>query len=130
MTEIHEHYKQTNFDRILTIKLDDFILDHKFKNVQVVCNKFLDKFPEYCNERNEVYHVACQILETHKEEQWEHHLKKDLHRFIKSTKDLSVDDILKAFIKKYDKYKSDPAKIYQQICEILDIKSESDTNDR
>ena len=122
MTEMHEHYKQTNFDRILTIKLDDFILDHKFKNVKVVCNKFLDEHTEYCNERNEVYHIACQILETHKEELWEHYLAKDLHRFIKSTKDSSVDDILKAFIKKYDKYKNDPAKVYQQICEILDIK--------
>jgi hypothetical protein len=130
MTELHEHYKQMNFDRILTIKLDDFIIDHKFKNVQVVCNKFLEEYPEYSNDRNEVYHIACQILETHKEELWEHNLDKDLHKFIKTTKHTSVDDILKTFIKKYDKYKSDPAKIYQQICEILDSDKKTDDEDK
>ncbi len=118
--EMHDHYKQTNFDRILTIKLDDYIIDHKYKNVQVICNEFLDKHPEYCNDRNEVYHVACQILETHKEELWEHDLDTDLKKFIKTTKHTSVDNILTAFVKKYRKYQSDPAKVYSRICTILD----------
>lgn len=130
MTELHEHYTQMNFDRILTIKLDDFILDHKYKNVQVVCNRFLEKYPQYCNDRNEVYHIACQILETHKEELWEYNLDKDLHKFIKTTKYTSVDEILKAFVKKYDKYRRDPSKIYRQICQILGNENTSDTENK
>ena len=126
ITELHEHYKQMNFDRILTIKLDDFILDHKFKNVQVICNQFLDEYPQYNNERNEVYHIACQILETHKKELWEHDLEKDLNAFIKTTKYTVVDDILKAFLKKHHKYKSNPGKTYKRICEILDAENTSD----
>ena len=31
--EIHENYIRTNFDRILTIKLDDFIIEHRERNV-------------------------------------------------------------------------------------------------
>lgn len=121
--EMHDHYKQMNFDRILTIKLDDYIIDHKYKNVQVICNEFLEKYPQYCNERNEVYHIACQILETHKEELWEHELDNDLRKFMKSSKLTSVDDILSAFVKKNQKYKSEPAKIYSQICAILGTKN-------
>ena len=119
MTELHDHYTQLNFDRILTIKLDDFILDHKYKNVQIVVNKFIDKYPEYGSDRNEIYHIACQILETHKEELWEHDLDKNLKKFIKKTKLTSVDDILKAFLKKNKKYRNDPSRIYQHICELL-----------
>jgi hypothetical protein len=120
MTELHDHYTQLNFDRILTIKLDDFIMDHKYKNVQIVVNKFIDKYPQYCNERNEIYHIACQILETHKEELLEHDLNQDLQKFIKTTKLTSVDDILQEFLEKNKKYRSNPSKIYKQICEILD----------
>ncbi len=122
--EMHDHYKQTHFDRILTIRLDDYVIDHKYKNVQVICNEFLDEYPEYCKDRNEVYHVACQILETHKKELWEHDLDKDLKKFIQTTKHTSVDNILKAFIKKYSKYQSDPAKVYSRICEILETKNQ------
>ena len=36
--EIHEHYIKTNFDKILTIRLDDFITQRKEKNVKKLGN--------------------------------------------------------------------------------------------
>jgi len=37
--EIHEHYKVSNFDKILTIRLDDFITETKEKNVKKISIK-------------------------------------------------------------------------------------------
>ena len=67
-TEMHEEYVKSNFDRILTIKLDDFITEKKEKNVKRIVTGFIEKHPEYRVKRNEIYHIICQILETHKKE--------------------------------------------------------------
>ena len=119
ISEIHEHYRQNNFERILTIKLDDFILKSKYKNVQFLVNHFLKENPEYASYRNHIYHISCQILETHKEEIYKKNLEKDLKRYIKSTSHESVDAILSNFLKKYPEYKTSPSKIYKRICEYL-----------
>ncbi len=118
-SEIHEHYKQSNFDRILTIKLDDFILKSKHGNVQFLVKHFLKDNPEYASKRNHIYHIACQILETHKEEIFKQNLEKDLKRYIRYASQKSVNSILTGFLKRYPQYKSNPAKIYQRICDYL-----------
>lgn len=65
--EIHGHYQQTNFERLLTIKLDDFIIEHKKqKNVKIIVEQFIEENPTYECFRNEVYHTTCQIMEMHK----------------------------------------------------------------
>ena len=69
--EMHEEYVKSNFDKILTIKLDDFITEKKEKNVKRIVTGFIEKHPEYRVKRNEIYHIACQILETHKKESTE-----------------------------------------------------------
>jgi len=66
--DIHEHYRRENFDRILTIKLDDFITRTKGSNVKAIVTDFIEQNPCYENNRNEVYHIVCQIMETHKKE--------------------------------------------------------------
>jgi hypothetical protein len=66
--EMHEHYKRRNFDRILTIKLDDFITQTKGTNVKTNVTDFIEQNPEYENSRNEIYHIVCQIMETHKKQ--------------------------------------------------------------
>ncbi|MBU0496534.1 MAG: hypothetical protein KKG04_01085, partial [Candidatus Thermoplasmatota archaeon] len=123
MSEIHAHYKQSNFDRILTIKLDDFILKSKHKNVQFLVKHFLKENPEYASNRNHIYHISCQILETHEEEIYKRNLEKDLKRFIKSSSEKSVDSILSGFLKKYPEYKTNPSKIYQRICDYLNTEN-------
>ena len=67
-TEMHEEYVKSNFDRILTIELDDFITEKREKNVKRIVTGFIEKHPEYRVKRNEIYHIICQILETHKKE--------------------------------------------------------------
>jgi hypothetical protein len=67
--EIHDHYKKSNFERKLTIKLDDFIIEQRKRSVKKTVEEFIRKHPEYEKHRNEVYHITCQIMETHAEEE-------------------------------------------------------------
>lgn len=122
--EIHARYQETSFERILTIKLDDFILERKDKNVKKLVEDFLDVHPQYWSRRNDVYHITCQIMETHKEEAWEKALTDKLNKFIKRRKKMNVDEILKAFIKKYPKYRKYPGKVYQVTCQIMGVPEE------
>jgi len=66
--EIHSKIIESNFDRILTIKLDDFITNKREKNVKIIITDFLEQYPEYNKHRNKIYQTTCQILETHKKE--------------------------------------------------------------
>lgn len=116
--EMHEHYLRTNFDRVLTIKLDDFIIESKKKNVQLIVEQFIEVYPRYHNHRNEIYHIACQIMQAHKEESIEKTIEDALKPFFKRNKKKTVDEILEGFIKKYPKYKKYSAEVYQKICQL------------
>ncbi|RLF27544.1 MAG: hypothetical protein DRN08_02015 [Thermoplasmata archaeon] len=70
LDEIHRHYQKNNFERKLTIKLDDFIIKRRKRSVKNTVEDFIREYPEYNSYRNEVYHIACQIMETHKEEKY------------------------------------------------------------
>ena len=118
--EIHDHYQRSNFDKILTIKLDDFILQSKKNNVKNIVEDFVELYPKYRNHINEIYHTSCQIMETHKEERIERELTNRLNGFINKTKETNVDDILETFIKKYPSYKKYRSDIYQKTCQILE----------
>jgi hypothetical protein len=118
--ELHENYMRTNFDRILTIRLDDFITQAKDKNVKKIVEDFIETHPKYGSYRNEIYHITCQIMETHKEEVWEKVLSDKLETFIKIRKKMNVDETLETFIKKYPSYKKDRDEVYQKVCQILD----------
>jgi hypothetical protein len=117
--EIHEHYTIINFDRILTIKLDDFITISKEKNVKKIVEDFITQHPEYNNHRNEIYHTTCQILETHAKEDIEKDIEVKLKILIKRNKKANVDDVIKAFVKKYPKYKKYPSIIYEKTCQLM-----------
>lgn len=117
--EIHEHYTIINFDRILTIKLDDFIIESKGKNVKKIVTDFIEKHQEYEVYRNEIYHTTCQILETHKEEAIEKVLEGKLNKFIKKKKKATVDEIVNMFIKKFPKYKPYRSEIYIKTAQIM-----------
>jgi hypothetical protein len=116
--EIHEHFSRSNFDRILTIRLDDFVLERKKSSVKEIVEDFINKHPQYNKHRNEIYHITCQIMETHKEEKWEKALEESLMKFMKRKKKMTVDDTLKAFIKKNPKYKKFRSEVYEKICQI------------
>jgi len=116
--EIHRHYQSTNFDRVLTIRLDDFIIKRKKKNVKLIVEEFIGLYPSYSSNRNEIYHIACQILETHKEEEIETTIEDALKSFFKKNKKKTVDDILKEFIIKYPNYKKYSSEIYKKICQL------------
>jgi len=115
--EIHGHYRRTNFDRILTIRLDDFIIKRK-KNVKLLVEEFIEIYPSYHNHRDEIYHIACQIMQTHKEEAIEKTIEDALKPFFKRNKKKTVNEILEGFIKKYPKYKKYSAEAYQKICQL------------
>lgn len=117
--EIHGHYTRGNFDRILTIKLDDFIIERKEKNVKKLVTDFIEQHPNYSSHRSEIYHTTCQILETHKEEAIEKNLTDKLKTFIRRRKRKNVDEILEGFIKKYPKYKKNRSEIYKKSCQIM-----------
>jgi hypothetical protein len=119
--EIHEHYTISNFDRILAIRLDDFITDSKEVNVKKIVTDFTDQHPEYEKHRNEIYHTTCQILETHKEEAIEKEVTEKLKKFIKRKKKANVDEIVKSFVKKFPKYKPYRSEVYAGTCQIMVI---------
>jgi len=116
--EIQRHYQRTNFDRILTIRLDDFIIERKKKNVKHLVEEFIEIHPNYRKYRNEIYHITCQILDTHKKEAIETTLEDALTIFFKKNKNKNVDEILGTFIKKHPKYKKYSSEIYQKICQL------------
>jgi len=117
--EIHEHYSKINFDKKLTIRLDDFITEKKEKNVKKIVADFINQYPEYEKYRNEIYHTTCQILETHKEEKIERDLTIKLKKYIIKKKKPTVDEIVKSFIKKYPKYSKFRTEIYVITAQIL-----------
>jgi hypothetical protein len=123
--EIHEHYTQINFDRILTIRLDDFITEKKDKNVRKIVTEFIEKYPTYKTHRNEIYHTTCQVLETHREEAIEKDIENKLKKFIKKKKRETVDEIVETFVKKYPKYKGYRVEIYEISCQIMAIPLEN-----
>lgn len=114
--EIHQHYTQSNFDKILTIKVDDFITESRQINVKRIVEDFIEKYPSYSSNRNEIYHTTCQILETHKEEKIEKVLADKLKVFISKNKRKNVDQIVDVFTKKYPQYKKFRGKIYEKTC--------------
>jgi len=116
--EIHEHYQQENFERIMTIKLDDYIIQKKEKNVKKIMTDFLNQHPEFEKYRHKIYHITCQILETHREEEWSGILTEKIKKFVIKNKDMNVEDLLIDFIKKYPSYKKYRDIIYAKICQI------------
>ncbi len=116
--EIHDRYQISNFDKILTIRLDDFITEKKGKNVKKIVVDFMDLYPEYEKHRNEIYHTTCQILETHREVEFEKYIFKKLDPFFKKKKRENVDDIVESFVKKYPRYKPYRIDIYERVCQL------------
>ena len=110
--EIHEHYQSNNFDRELTIRLDDFIIEKNEKNVQTIVEKFIDVHPNYEIYRNEIYHIACQIMETHKKELWEKTLELRLKKYVLKNSNYSMKEIMDNFMEKFPEYKKDPGRVY------------------
>jgi len=127
--EMHERYQKSNFDKILTIRLDDFITKTNNNNVKRIVQEFLEKYPKYSGNRNEIYHTACQIMKTHEEEKIEEDIEEKLKRFIKKRKKEDVDDIIEKFVKKYPKYKKYRGEIYEIACQIkVDFKIEKNSH--
>lgn len=116
--EMHEHYSRSNFDRILTIRLDDFITESNEVNVKKIVTDFIEQNPEYNSHRSEIYHTTCQILETHREEAIEKELTTKLTKFVKKKKKANVDDIVETFVKKFPKYKKYRVEVYERTCQI------------
>jgi hypothetical protein len=111
--EIHQHRCQTNFERELAIRLDDFIIDRHMDNVSNIVTDFLNEFEEYHGNRTMIYHIACQIMETHKRELWEKTLKTRLKLFLEKTDERALRNIIERFLTKYPEYRKDPEKVYQ-----------------
>jgi hypothetical protein len=118
--EIHEHYQSINFDRELTIRLDDFIIEKNEKNVQKIVEKFINLHPKYEVNRNEIYHISCQIMETHKIELWEKTLEMRLKKFISNNPQKSMREIVDKFVEKFPEYKNDPGRIYSLAAQIFE----------
>jgi len=118
--EIHEHYQSNNFDRELTIRLDDFIIEKNEKNVQTMVEKFIDVHPNYEIYRNEIYHIACQIMETHKKELWEKTLELRLKKYVLKNSNYSMKEIMDNFMEKFPEYKKDPGRVYPLAAQMIE----------
>ncbi len=116
--EVHQHYTKSNFDRILTIRLDDFITETKQINVKKIVMDFIEQYPEYESQRNEIYHITCEVLETHRKEATEKELAIKLNKFIKRNKKANVDEIVNLFLKKFPNYKTQRVEVYEKTCQI------------
>ena len=124
LLEIHRDQQRINFEKILTVELDDFIIKNKLKNVKSIVQNFVNLHPEYEKHRNEVYRLACQIMEIHKKERWEEKLTKELKKIIGTEKEASVRELLEIFIRKHPKYKNYKSEVYHRICQIKGVPEE------
>jgi len=120
--EMHEHHQQTTFERELAIRLDDFIIERHMDNVSNIVTDFLNEFEEYKRSRTTIYHIACQIMQTHKQELWEKTLKTRLNLFLEKTNENTLRNIIEEFLTKYPDYRKDPDKIYQLMALYLEKK--------
>jgi hypothetical protein len=111
--EIHEHYRKDSFQQEMTIRLDDFILERQMDNVSSIVEEFIEENSQYSKYRNAIYHIACQIMETHKKELWEKTLRTRLHRFLKQTNKTTIRDIIEEFMKRYPEYRKNPERVYE-----------------
>ena len=118
--ELHKHRLKNIFDRVLTIKLDDFITETRRTNVKEIVAKFIERYPMYLKNRVEVYRLTCQIMQTHKDEIAEKEYAKKLTSFIKISKLENPSDILSKFLAKYPKYQRYSSDIYERTCSILE----------
>lgn len=118
--EIHEHYQKDSFEREMTIRLDDFILERQMHNVSTIVKEFLDENPQYSKYRNSIYHISCQIMETHKRELWEKTLRTRLNRFVQKTNKKTIREIIDAFMKQFPEYKKNPERVYEMTACIID----------
>jgi hypothetical protein len=125
LQEIHEHQQLNSIERELTIRLDDFILERGTTNVSTVVEEFLSKHDNYCRKRNMVYHIACQIMETHEKELWEKNLENRLNRFIKENPSLPLQEIVIQFIDTFPEYRQEPQTIYQIAAPIISDKNQN-----
>jgi hypothetical protein len=121
--EIHEHQQLNSIERELTIRLDDFIMEQGSTNVSSVVEDFLSKHDNYSKKRNTVYHIACQIMETHEQEMLEKTLETRLKQFITANQSLSLQDVVIKFIEKYPEYRNEPHTIYQTAAPIKSKKN-------
>ncbi|PNX50605.1 MAG: hypothetical protein BV456_06150 [Thermoplasmata archaeon M8B2D] len=126
--EIHRHYKQNNFDKILTIRLDDFITEKKEINVKKIVTDFIELHPEYNRYRNEAYYTTCAILETHKQKALEKEIIKKLETYIKRIKKADVDEIVAGFVDKYPNYRGSRNVIYEKTCKLKASNKNNNSN--
>jgi len=117
--EIHEHYQSNSFDRELTIRLDDFIIEKNEKNVQKIVEKFIEVHPNYETYRNEIYHISCQIMDTHKKELWEKTLELRLKKYILKNSNFSMREIIDNFMEKFPEYRKDPGRVYPLAAQMI-----------
>ena len=117
--EIQYRIIENNFDKILTIKLDDFITKKREKNVKIIISEFMEQYPEYNKHRSKIYHTTCQILETHQKEVLDKDIADKLNQIINNNKKLNVDQIVEKFIENYKKYEKYRSKIYEKTCKLL-----------
>jgi len=120
--EIDQHRTKNMFDRILTIKLDDFMTETKKTNVKEIVSKFIDRYPMYNKNRSEVYRLTCQIMQTHKDESIEKKYSTKLSSFAKSAKLQNPSDIVASFLKKYPEYGKYRSDLYERACQLLENK--------
>jgi len=66
--ELHINYQKINFEKRLTIKLNDFLEGKNVYNIKEIVENFIEINPEYLSYRNDVYQITCQILETRDED--------------------------------------------------------------
>ena len=62
--ELHINFQKNIFEKRLTVKLDDFLDGKKDYNIKRIVENFIEQNPEYNANRNDVYQITCQILET------------------------------------------------------------------
>jgi len=120
LREMHQHRCQTTFERELTIRLDDFIIERHMDNVSKIVVDFLKEYDEYKANRTTIYHIACQIMHTHKQELWEKTLRTRLKRFLSKTDKESLREIIDAFLKQFPEYRKDPEQVYQLTVHYID----------
>jgi hypothetical protein len=117
--EVTDRKSIKSFDRVLTIRLDDFITETKKSNVKEIINSFIERYPVYRSHRTQVYVLSCQILQTHKDELIEKEYYKKINQFLKKTDKTDLSELVSEFISLNPQYDCYALEIHEKMRQLI-----------
>ena len=68
LQDIRGHHKKDNLEKTIAIELDKFMSKKDAEDVKILVEDFIKKNPQYNKHIGKVYHIACHVIESKKDD--------------------------------------------------------------